>query len=104
LYISKDHFDLGEVQFVHVEPDTWVVNLIGQRDIKRSKGDIPPKRYEAVATGLQKVAVFSKEKNASVYMPRIGCGYAGGAWDKMEPVIQVALVDQGIPFTFYDLD
>lgn len=92
------------MQFVQVEPDTWVANLIGQRDIKRSKDNIPPIRYEAVATGLQKVALFAKEKNASVHMPRIGCGLAGGTWDRMEPVIQAALADQGIPVTVYDLD
>lgn len=37
-------------------------------------------------------------------MPRIGCGLAGGTWDRMEPVIQAALADQGIPVTVYDLD
>jgi hypothetical protein len=36
---SKDKFELGEVQFVHVENDTWVGNMIGQRNIKtNSKG------------------------------------------------------------------
>lgn len=101
-YSSKDHFELGEVQFVQVETDTWVANLIGQRDIKRSKDNIPPIRYEAVATGLQKVAVFAKQKNASVHMPRIGCGLAGGTWNKMEPLIQTALDDLGITVIVYD--
>jgi O-acetyl-ADP-ribose deacetylase (regulator of RNase III) len=103
-YTSNDHFKIGEVQFIQVEPDTWVANLIGQRDIKRSKDNTPPIRYEAVATGLRKVSLFAKEMNASVHMPRIGCGLAGGTWDKMEPVILAALADQGIPVTVYDLD
>jgi hypothetical protein len=72
-YSSKVDFELGAVQFVQVEPETWVANLIGQRDIKRSKDNIPPIRYDAVATGLQKVAHFAKEKNASVSMPRRPC-------------------------------
>jgi O-acetyl-ADP-ribose deacetylase (regulator of RNase III) len=103
-YTSKDHFELGAVQFVQVNPDTWVANLIGQRDIKRSQDNVPPIRYEAVATGLLKVANFAKETNATVHMPRIGCGLAGGTWDKMEPIIQVTLVDQGIPVTVYDFE
>lgn len=37
-------------------------------------------------------------------MPRIDCVLASGIWDKMEPVIQAALADQGIPVTFYDLE
>jgi hypothetical protein len=36
-------------------------------------------------------------------MPRIGCGLAGGTWDKMEPVIITALANKGIHTTVYDL-
>jgi hypothetical protein len=52
---------------------------------------------------LKKVAAFAKENNASVHMPRIGCGLAGGAWDKMEPIIEEALIKEGITVTVYDL-
>jgi O-acetyl-ADP-ribose deacetylase (regulator of RNase III) len=102
-YQSKEGFALGEVQFVAVAPDTWVANMIGQRDVRSDKEGNPPVRYNAIATALQKVALFAKEKNASVHMPRIGCGLAGGTWDKMEPVIEEALAKQGISTTVYDL-
>ena len=36
-------------------------------------------------------------------MPRIGCGLAGGTWDKIEPLIQSNLSDKEIAVTVYDL-
>jgi len=35
--------------------------------------------------GREKVGQFAIDKNAKVHMPRIGCGLAGGTWDKIEP-------------------
>src|SRR5215467_6110159 len=56
---EKQPFALGEVQFVHVSEDTWVANLIGQRDIRALNG-VPPVRYEAIREGLGKVALEAK--------------------------------------------
>ncbi len=102
-YKSKKNFALGEVQFVSVETDMWVANLVGQRDIKNDRNGNPPIRYDAIKEGLQKVAVFAKEKNGTVHMPRIGCGLAGGTWDLVEPIIEEKLLSQGIAVTVYDL-
>jgi hypothetical protein len=35
-------------------------------------------------------------------MPRIGCGLAGGTWDKIEPLIRETLCAAGVPVTVYD--
>lgn len=35
-------------------------------------------------------------------MPRIGCGLAGGTWDRVEPLVGERLVARGIPVTVYD--
>jgi O-acetyl-ADP-ribose deacetylase (regulator of RNase III) len=101
-FMSKHNFSLGEVQFVPVSADTWVANIIGQRDVKRDKAGNPPIRYEAVAAGLDRVGEFAKETEASVHMPRIGCGLAGGTWDRIEPLIQTHLSDRGVAVTVYD--
>lgn len=102
---SGEKFQLGEVQLVQVEPDIWVANMIGQKDIKR-KGEqgIPPIRYDAVEQALSKVSTFAKQHQATVHMPRIGCGLAGGTWDKMEPIINNELVKNGIAVTVYDFE
>lgn len=99
---SQENFSLGEVQFVQVEKDMWVANIIGQHKIKLDENGRPPIRYDAVLAGLKKVRDFAIEKNASVHMPRIGCGLAGGTWDKIEPLIQESLSDSNIAVTVYD--
>tara|TARA_R110002111_G_scaffold227346_2_gene288919 strand:+ start:47395 stop:47511 length:117 start_codon:yes stop_codon:yes gene_type:complete len=35
-------------------------------------------------------------------MPRIGCGLAGGKWDKVEPLIEQTLRTAGIDVYVYD--
>ncbi len=102
-YKSQENFDLGQVQFVQVEENLWVANLIGQHKINKDEQGNPPIRYDAVLEGLQKVSDFAKAQNASVHMPRIGCGLAGGTWDQIEPLIIFAIVDKAITVTVYDL-
>lgn len=82
---SNDNFSLGQVQFVQVEEELWVANLIGQHKINKDENGNSPIRYEAILLGLEKVGQFAIDKNAKVHMPRIGCGLAGGTWDKIEP-------------------
>jgi len=98
---SQNDFGLGAVQFVQVEDYVWVANLIGQRGIKTgSKG--PPVRYDAIEAGLSRVADQAQLLSASVHMPRIGCGLAGGQWNKIEPLIQTTLVDADVRVFVYD--
>lgn len=104
-YSSKSHeqpFALGEVQFVSVSSDTWVANMIGQRDIRPHKG-VPPVRYEAIRTALSKVAAFAASKGASVHMPRIGSGLAGGDWAQVAAIVKDELLDKSIATYVYDL-
>jgi O-acetyl-ADP-ribose deacetylase (regulator of RNase III) len=100
-------FQLGQVQFVKVEPNLWVANLIGQRDIVRKQtpaSSLPPIRYEAIKEGLQQIAQKALDLEASIHMPRIGCGLAGGKWKEMEPIIQEQLTDVGVSVTVYDFE
>lgn len=94
-------FELGRVQFVNVESDLWVANVIGQKG-QRPKAGVPPIRYEAIRSGLAGVRKYAKKKGASVHMPRIGCGLAGGKWEEIEPIIQEELDEYGISVTVYD--
>jgi len=96
-------FVLGAVQFVQVEQYIWIANMVGQRGIKRGSSG-PPIRYEAIATCLQQVATKAKVLNATVHMPRIGCGLAGGEWSKVEPLIEEYLVGAGVSVTVYDFE
>lgn len=95
---------LGDVQFVPVEPGLEVANLIGQHGVARRGQRVPPIRYEATRKGLNAVAQHAKELGATVHMPRIGCGLAGGTWEEIEPIIKETLVDVGVDTTVYDLN
>lgn len=101
---SNENFNLGEVQFVQVEEELWVANLIGQHKTNKDENGNAPIRYEAVLLGLEKVSLFAVENNASVHMPRIGCGLAGGTWDKIEPLINQSLIHNNIDTYVYDFD
>ena len=91
---------LGTVGFVQVEENTWVANMIAQRDI-RSHDGVPPIRYDALKLCLAAVAIHARELKAIVHMPRIGCGLAGGKWELIEPLIREALKD--VQVFVYDL-
>jgi O-acetyl-ADP-ribose deacetylase (regulator of RNase III) len=96
-------FRLGATQFVQVEPQVWIANMVAQRGLKRENGE-PPIRYEAVADCLQQVAAKARELEATVHMPRIGCGLAGGDWSKIEPLIEEHLLRTGTHVSVYDFE
>lgn len=78
---------LGDVQMCKVESDIWVANIIGQHGVGPSLGR-PPIRYDAIRKGLREVSKAAANGKASIHMPRIGCGLAGGRWEEVEPIIQ----------------
>ncbi|MEU8527797.1 MULTISPECIES: macro domain-containing protein [Streptomyces] len=99
---ARNDFGLGAAQFVQVGPYLWVANLVGQRGIRTGRSTGVPVRYEAIDTALGALAEKAAELGASVHMPRIGCGLAGGKWSRVEPMIEERLVARGIPVTVYD--
>lgn len=93
---------LGDVQFVPVAASIVVANLIGQHGIATRASKTPPVRYDAIRDGLVTVAAQAHALGASVHMPRIGCGLAGGDWTRIEPLIAEALTASNIEVTVYD--
>ncbi|MGW0770138.1 macro domain-containing protein [Streptomyces sp. NPDC002676] len=99
---AKNDFGLGAVLLVKVAPDVWVANMIGQRGIRTARSSGVPVRYEAIDSALARLADKVIELGASVHMPRIGCGLAGGKWSRIEPLVTERLVKRGIAVTVYD--
>ena len=95
-------FRLGALQVVPIEVNLWVANMVAQRDIRWSDQG-PPIRYAALREALQQLAQEATLLEASVHMPRIGCGLAGGSWDKIEPLIQETLCEAQIPVFVYNI-
>ena len=101
-YKSNKNFELGEVQIVKVNENTFVGNMISQRGIKKDFTSVPM-RYDSLDKCLAKISNFALEKNLKVLMPRIGCGLAGGRWEKITPIIENQLCEKGIEVYVYDL-
>ncbi|MFJ5557442.1 macro domain-containing protein [Streptomyces sp. NPDC093250] len=98
---ASNDFALGAVQLVQVERYVWVANMIGQRGIRTGSKGVPV-RYEAIDTALARLADHAIALGASVHMPRIGCGRAGGRWSRVEPLIDERLARRGISVTVYE--
>ncbi|MHB9857791.1 macro domain-containing protein [Streptomyces sp. YIM S03343] len=98
---AQNDFGLGAVRLVQVEKYVWVANMIGQRGTRTGSKGVPV-RYEAIDTALAALADEVIALGASVHMPRIGCGLAGGTWPRVEPLITERLVRRGIAVTVYD--
>ncbi|GLS24417.1 macro domain-containing protein [Marinibactrum halimedae] len=96
---------LGDVQFVSVSDSITVANLIGQHGIRspRNKNAPAPIRYEAIETGLSTIGSYALKLGASIHMPRIGCGLAGGHWEEIEPIIELTLVNKGVSVFVYSI-
>ncbi|MEV7324839.1 macro domain-containing protein [Streptomyces sp. NPDC093970] len=98
---AKNGFALGAVQLIQVDRHLWVANMIGQHGTRTGSKGVPV-RYEAIGTALAELADEALALGASVHMPRIGCGLAGGKWSRVEPLIGERLAGRGIPVTVYD--
>jgi len=100
---AKNNFALGAIQLVQVSEYMYIGNMIAQQGIKTGSKGVPI-RYDAVKTCLEKIVDYAKELNASVHMPRIGCGLAGGKWSNIEPLIEDTLLNNEIDVYVYDHD
>lgn len=86
---------LGQVQWVAVGQDLWVVNLFGQqfygRDGRRYTS------YDALDDGFKTIAWMLRSKGfepKDVHHPLVGCGLGGGKWPVVEAIIQSHLGDE----------
>ncbi|BFO65569.1 macro domain-containing protein [Chryseobacterium sp. S0630] len=100
---SKNDFALGKIQLVQVEKYIYVANIIGQKGIKTGSHGVPV-RYDAIEKALEKLSSEALLLNASVHMPRIGCGLAGGKWKEIEPIIERTLLAKEVQVYVYDFE
>ncbi len=84
---QEEPFGLGGVQAVAIPDTPWLVaNMVAQHGLDPQQG-VPPIRYGALETCLHKLQKLARLHSASLHMPRIGCGLAGGQWERVEPLI-----------------
>lgn len=101
--VSPNALRLGAVQLVRVEPGLLVVNMIAQHKV-RSKDNPKPIRYDALRQCLTQVWGMARSLKASVHMPRIGTGLAGGKWEIIEEIIEEELCENDIEVVVCDFE
>ncbi len=87
---------LGSVRVSHVgHHGPWVTSVfhVCAMDGVRRSGVSRPLSYTALDEGLRVVgSIWSPFRpSCNLYMPRIGCGLAGGTWEVVEPLIRSRL-------------
>jgi len=100
VYRNKTEMVLGNVTIVSVEDSILVANMIGQHGIY-IKNNIIPLRYDVLKDCLIELNDVATNLKASIHMPRIGSGLAGGEWRIIEDLIEENV---HVPVTVYDLE
>ena len=98
---GANDFKLGATQIVPVSNLVSVANMVGQRGTKvGSKGR--PLQLAALAEALGTVGMVAADTGASVHMPRVGCGLAGGTWEEVGPLVESMADQHGVDVWVYD--
>jgi Zn-dependent peptidase ImmA (M78 family)/O-acetyl-ADP-ribose deacetylase (regulator of RNase III) len=99
-WAESGNLELGKTHVAFADTSTAVFNMICQHGYGPSPK--PRIRYAHLKNCLDQLASFAFERQASVHLPRIGCGQAGGSWEIVSELIDYTLCRQGIRVTVYD--
>ena len=92
---------LGDVRLAPAGERVLVASMVAQSGYGASK--YPRIRYAALQRALGTVTRTALDTNATVHMPRIGTGEAGGSWTIVEELIRDECTFRGVSVTVYDL-
>lgn len=98
---DRSNLVLGNVHWARIDDELSIAHMVAQQGYGAS--DRPRIRYGPLSKTLDQLARIASEKGASVHMPRIGTGQAGGNWELIRELIDGQLVRRGIPVTVYTL-
>lgn len=103
--VTQDPFCLGGNQNVLVADDIVVCSMCAQHGIN-SFGKTKKDRvdYAALELCCMRLATAAKPYGATIHLPRIGTGLAGGDWDRIEAILERTLAAAGLRVTVYDFD
>jgi O-acetyl-ADP-ribose deacetylase (regulator of RNase III) len=101
VFESRPEFKLGNIHVAKLEESLELASLVAQHGYGPSL--FPRIQYSALEACLSQIAARARETSASVHMPRIGCGEAGGDWNIVSEIIDETLSRESIPVTVYDL-
>jgi O-acetyl-ADP-ribose deacetylase (regulator of RNase III) len=96
---DKTRLRLGGVRYTEIDDHLSVATLIAQRGYGASAK--PRIRYTALRETLDMVGQLAQAEGASVHMPRIGAGQAGGRWPLVREIVEETLTRRSVPVTVY---
>jgi O-acetyl-ADP-ribose deacetylase (regulator of RNase III) len=88
---TEETFKLGRFRAYGVNGDTVVLNLLAQHGLRSAERPCVVD-YRALAECMLRVRVAREMAGASLHMPKIGTGLAGGDWSKIAPLVVGATV------------
>jgi O-acetyl-ADP-ribose deacetylase (regulator of RNase III) len=107
-YLTKfksEGWKLGDVQFVHLydhrssieSPNkiTYIVANCATQNNYLPRGERHAD-YDAIKTCMEKVKQYAKEREATIAIPKIGAGLAGGDWGIIEKILKEVFIDYDI--------
>lgn len=93
VYYRDQFFQLGSIHPVKVEDNLTVINLISQ-EYYGYDGDVYVS-YSAIEVGFTNIVRLIRKLNQLdpsipkiIHIPKIGCGLAGGNWDKVKGILK----------------
>ena len=95
------NFTLGKIHVSKISDTLSIVHMIAQHGYGES---VKPRiRYQALTSCLEELAKVAADQQATVHVPRIGTGYAGGNWPYILELIDEFLAKSGIDVIIYTL-
>lgn len=96
---------LGKVQFLptvdvdrHMKATRFVANMFCQDNRIQPDGGIT--RYDCMERCLKRIERAASKNGFSVAVPgNVGCGIAGGNWERVRPIIESVFMDSTVPCT-----
>ena len=102
--LSTNKRKVGNVQFVTVDNNLIVANMIAQNGLRFNEFDVPAVNYAAIKVCMERVCKMADSMNLNVHMPRIGAGLSGGSWDIVEFILLKVLRNHRCDIYVYDFD
>lgn len=91
---------LGNIHLAPIDGYLTVASLIAQHGFGPSAR--PRIRYVHLRNSLRQLADVAIRQGASVHMPKIGCGQAGGIWTVVKELVEDELCARGIKVYVYE--
>lgn len=96
---TRAGFKLGATHQTPIDQQRVVFHMVAQHGYGPSAK--PRVRYTALDQCLKALGEYAASQGATVHMPRIGTGQAGGSWDVIRDMIGESVCARGVSVTVY---